>query len=534
MLREVLPKLLRPRAGAHEQAKRRDLSAGPAGTLRAKITALLGGDWASAFDPGAIQMPAPWAAAAAVLALLAFGVLLGSTVSAGGQDGPATQVLLEGAPRAAATQPSASPRQPALQPPPVGAEAQTPSTSEESSSGEGAAEKETQKAAKQPHAKTKAKHTPPAQASPTVASSPLPPIKHVFLIVLSEGSLGQALAAGSQAPYLAGTLRKQGELLQSYYAVSTGELANEIALLSGQGPTAQTAANCPTYADLAPATKAPDGQVLGSGCVYPSTTLTIADELTAQGQTWRAYIEGLGGPGQPVSCEHPAIGAQDSSQASPADPYLTWRNPFVYFHSLTDTAACAKNDVGLGSLASDLKSASDTPALAYIAPGPCDDGSPQPCAPGQPAGLAPADVFLRNVVTQIEGSPAYKQGGLIAITFDQAPQSGPQADSRGCCINSPYPNLPAAPAGAAAQQSVGSSGTTGSSGAQGTAPSGGGEVGLLLISRYVKPGSESLSDEYDHFSLLGSIAALFGLQPLGYATTPGLLTFDKSVYNAYK
>jgi hypothetical protein len=59
-------------------------------------------------------------------------------------------------------------------------------------------------------------------------------------------------------------------------------------------------------------------------------------------------------------------------------------------------------------------------------------------------------------------------------------------------------------------------------------------VGLLLISKFVKPGSIDATDEFDHLSLLRSVETLFGLPPLGYAGEPALLSFDSSVYNAYK
>jgi hypothetical protein len=55
---------------------------------------------------------------------------------------------------------------------------------------------------------------------------------------------------------------------------------------------------------------------------------------------------------------------------------------------------------------------------------------------------------------------------------------------------------------------------------------------LLLISKYVKPGSVNVTGEYNHFSLLASIEDLFGQSHLGYAGTQGLLAFDSSVYNA--
>jgi hypothetical protein len=158
-------------------------------------------------------------------------------------------------------------------------------------------------------------------------------------------------------------------------------------------------------------------------------------------------------------------------------------------------------------------------------------------------------------VPEIESSPAYKTGGLIAITFDQAPQSGPDADTSGCCMTSVFPNLPApAPSATATSGEAGvtstasppgatgttsTAGTTGTAGEAGTTtpemtpatPTGGGRVGLLLISKYTKPGSINVTGEYDDFSLLASLEDLFGLGHLGYAGEAGLLTFNKSVYN---
>jgi hypothetical protein len=127
---------------------------------------------------------------------------------------------------------------------------------------------------------------------------------------------------------------------------------------------------------------------------------------------------------------------------------------------------------------------------------------------------------------------------LIAITFDQAPQSGPEANSSGCCLSSTYPNLPAASTTTTTTSATGTSTSTSTSAstpaAAGASPSGGGKVGLLLISKYVKPGSVNAIGEYNHYSLLLSIEQLFGLKPLGYAAAPGLLPFDTTVYNAYK
>ncbi len=499
-------------------------------------------------DP-AQETPSPWAVAVAVLALLGFGVLVGTTVSPA-QGGSSALIL----PRSSVTQPAGSGVS-ATAPPPTKPEA-TPSASSESGSGSEGSEESGKEAGAEEAATSngsapnKTKGTKksggasnggrgkesPAKSGPEHAAGSLPAVKHVFLIVLSEEGYNATFGGGPSAPYLSKTLPSEGELLQSYYAVAGGEPANGIALISGQGPTPQTVQGCPLYGDISPGSAGAEGQTLGTGCVYPKTTLTIADQLESAGKTWRAYVEGVetGGPSSTGGCPHPQAGASDAENTPNATTgYATWRNPFVYFHSLIDGPACAKNDVGIGQLATDLAASSRAPSFAYIAPDACDDGSQTPCKPGAPAGLAPAEAFLRKVVPEIEKSAAYKEGGLIAITFDHAPQSGANADTSGCCVSGPYPNLPTgSPAGTTSTGPSSGAPTTNPAGAQTGAAGGGGKVGLLLISKYVKPGSLNVLGEYDHFSLLLTIERLFGCKPLGYAGAKGLLAFDSSVFNA--
>ena len=63
--------------------------------------------------------------------------------------------------------------------------------------------------------------------------------------MLSGQGYNQSFGPQSDLPYLAHTLRRQGELFPDYYGVAQSQLANGIALISGQGPTVQTQANCP-------------------------------------------------------------------------------------------------------------------------------------------------------------------------------------------------------------------------------------------------------------------------------------------------
>jgi hypothetical protein len=505
-----------------------------------------------------LAMVSPRAAAIAVLGVLAFGSMLGSLVTPPASSEASAPVLI-----AAAPAPTPPPAQPATPPATSGDDAATPAASGDATtpaagaSGDGAASSTDDSGA--------------ATTDTSAGSDALPKVKHVFLVMLNGQGYDATYGDGSKAPYLSTTLRKQGELITNYYAATQGELANGIALVSGQGPTAQTQANCPLYGDVVPGTASDtDGQATGDGCVYPAAVKTLGDQLKADGKTWKAYVEDQGnGPvGEAMTCRHPMPGTADAEMvARPGDAYVTWRNPFVYFHSiLDDTSSCNQNDVALGQLDLDLTSADTTPSVSYIVPNRCHDGSAEACAPGQPSGLKAADDWLKSEIPRIMKSPAYRDGGLIAITSDQAPQTGPDADSSSCCTPSAFPNLAAASTTAPASTVLPASATdpasttapasatdpastvlpaTTATPASSTVPGatdpaagedagspGGGKVGLLLVSELVKAGSTNLADSYNHFSLLRSIEDLFGLDHLGYADDPAMPAFDKVVYNA--
>lgn len=459
-------------------------------------------------------MPSPQVAAVAVMAMLTAGVVIGSVTSPLAQSAGTASIILEemGEPEAAEREPEAAEGSPvaAAEPSAIPSTAEVPLTPEAP-----AAEPE------------------PSSGPKLVPFEPeeeelLPEIKHVFLIVLEGHGYEEAFGKDSPAPYLAKTLAGEGKLLTNYFAVTQGALANEIALLSGQGPTPQTAVDCPEYTAIAPGTVSAEGQVEGTGCVYPAATETLPGQLVAAKLTWKAYVEDIANgaaAGQPTSCRHPAVGGPDASPAPlPGDAFLTWRNPFVYFAGLTESPECATRDVSLDSLAADLKKAEKTPTLSYIVASACHDGGETPCAPEQPAGLAAADGFLETVVPEITASPAYKEeGGLIAITFAQTPQAGPAPDSSSCCATPEYPNLPPPAAPASAEPPA----------AGGVKPTGGGgRVGMLLLSPYVAPGTVVEDAYYNHFSFLRSVEELFELEPLGYAAEPALTPFDSTVFDA--
>ena len=344
-------------------------------------------------------------------------------------------------------------------------------------------------------------------AAPGTATA-APPIKHVFVIVLENKGFDETFGPGSQAPYLSTQLTQQGQLLTQYYGIAHHSLSNYVAMVSGQAANPQTQADCQWYTEFQPGAQGSDGQAIGQGCVFPAWVQSIADQLAAKGLTWKGYMEDMGNsPTASATCRHPAMWTQDTTQnARPGDQYAAKHNPFVYFHSLLDSGACGAYDVPLDRLPTDLASASTTPSYVFITPNLCNDGHDSPCVDGSPGGLVSADAFLKQWVPAIETSPAFAEGGLIVITFDEA-ESG---DASACCNEQPGPNTPN-PGGL-------------------TPGPGGGRTGTVLISPFIKPGTQNATP-YNHYALLRSVEDIFGLQYLGYAGQAGLQGFGPDVYN---
>jgi PASTA domain len=153
--------------------------------------------------------------------------------------------------------------------------------------------------------------------------------------------------------------------------------------------------------------------------------------------------------------------ASTSGLSGTVDSYVAKHNPLPWFSSLTGTADTAGTDSSgtvnamnstecnthLGALFgpndqlyNDLQSVSTTPDLSFISPDNCSDGHDAICIGNnlsggtsngftdgsiQPAtndtgGTAAESSFLSIVVPEIEASPAFKQNGMIVVTYDEA------------------------------------------------------------------------------------------------------------------
>jgi hypothetical protein len=366
-----------------------------------------------------------------------------------------------------------------------------------------------------------------------------PHFGHVFIIVLENEGYTTTFGANSKAPYLSQTLVSQGVLLSQYYGTGHASNDNYVSMISGQAGTPENHNDCIIYGDFNLTGVTPDGQAIGSGCIYPSSIKTLPDQLTEAGKTWRAYMGDMGNDPsrESATCGHPALNTTDMTQSAEkpsatltnGDQYATRHNPFVYFHSILDSPACTADVVNLNQLAADLTDEEKTPNFVFVTPNLCDDGHDAPCVTGAPGGLVSADAFLKKWIPMIQASPAYQRDGLIIVTFDEGGYTLTVTPSGGfiiafqgqaCCSEQPGPNLGSYP------QSSQFGPYTLTFGSYG-----GDRTGAVLLSPRLKPGTVS-NVPFNHYSMLKTLEDNFGIRSyLGYAGQPGLISFFGSAHS---
>jgi hypothetical protein len=225
----------------------------------------------------------------------------------------------------------------------------------------------------------------------------------------------------------------------------------------------------PNYGQLdsAAGANAPSGD---NGCIYPATVPTVFNQLDANKTSWKVYAQDLAATpvaGQNAGTQYcgapdPVVGPTPSAtqtsnpgasgspyyvkgSATAADQYVAKHNPLPWFSSDLNSGDCASSShLGpvLGSsdqLYGDLQSESTTPAMNFIIPDNCSNAHDSICVgnnlsggfggtngqvPNAPknnvGGSYAADLFLGHVIPEIMNSPAYSDGGLIAVVFDEA------------------------------------------------------------------------------------------------------------------
>jgi hypothetical protein len=235
---------------------------------------------------------------------------------------------------------------------------------------------------------------------------------------------------------------------------------------SAAGPNAPIGDNGCVYPDANPTDQSQDN---------PSNTVeTLFNQMDAAGKSWKVYAQDLDGDansagdttsstthsagaqycGAPYSAPGPVPSSTQATNpnvnyANPGsavanDQYVPKHNPAPWFASVLDSGECSTHVAPvLGTndqFDTDLQTKSTTPDLSVIVPNNCSDAHDAVCAgnnlsggfgtgsnsqianapENQTGGLYAGDLFLQKVIPEIESSPAFSDGGLIDVTFDEA------------------------------------------------------------------------------------------------------------------
>jgi hypothetical protein len=313
----------------------------------------------------------------------------------------------------------------------------------------------------------------------------VPHLDHVFVIMMENHGYSQILN-NPNAPFINAYMRS-ANLATNYFAVAHPSLTNYLEVVGGSNfgvlsdnnsdwhngscatnlstgmpdtdnpasgpicPIAGTGTDAATPAmDFTNETQGQPGEVNIDGrtsfAANPNTVaMTIADQLTESGRTWKSYQENLpvSGPDRVNASDGFFTNLTDFSKMNPQlNPPLTQgdivslyaakHNPFVYFANVQ--AGKYRNIADFSALYRDLGSG-NVPNYSFIAPNQCNDqhgrGNAGPFCyydpndDGSQAGLNPAliyqgDVTVQRLVTAIHSSPAWREGNnAIVVLWDE-------------------------------------------------------------------------------------------------------------------
>jgi hypothetical protein len=343
--------------------------------------------------------------------------------------------------------------------------------------------------------------------------SAIPHLDHAFVIVMENHHYTQIIG-NPDAPFI-NAYASEANLATNYYGVGHPSLTNYLEIVGGSNfgvvndnspdwhnttcksnlklntAALEGAPNiCPIAGvGLDGATPAVDttNEGIPASPIYnfpldPAKTLgkTIADQLVEAGKSWKSYQENL-----------PAFGADTVNwsdglltNATPAPVsgvphlYAVKHNPFAYFANIqegTNPKNSLNNIVGFERLYADLKSG-NVPNFSFIAPNQCHDqhgrgtGEVGPGCSADAGTIAQGDATVKQLVTDIKASSAWKKGNnVIVVVWDE----------------NDYSSLS-------------------------------NQVVTIVDSNYGSKGLQS-SVPYNHFSLLKTLDAGFGLKYLNHA-----------------
>ena len=211
--------------------------------------------------------------------------------------------------------------------------------------------------------------------------SPVPAFDRVYVVVGENQSYGNVIGSSSM-PYLNALANRYG-LAINFYANTHPSIGDYFWLTTGQQITN-------------------DDNFAGTVSVD-----NIVRQLNLAGKSWKAYAESL-----------PSVGYTGADQY----PYVKRHNPFAYITDVLNSQTQTNNIVPFTQFATDLGN-NQTPSYSFIIPNQQHNAHDCPvnipnCTNADK--LAATDAWLKANIDPLIASPAFKQGGLLIITFDES------------------------------------------------------------------------------------------------------------------
>jgi phospholipase C len=265
--------------------------------------------------------------------------------------------------------------------------------------------------------------------------------KTVFTILLENHDYNEVVGS-SNAPYLNSLIAQYGLATNYMDSGSHPSLPNYLYLISGD-----TQYNSLGFLEY-------DPTPLVSLGTFPVSGDNLGNQLTAANVPWRSYQESMG-----TACTLASAGN-----------FVCRHDPFLYFTNIQSGAngLCAKTNVDYAQFAADL--ASNTFRYLWITPNLLDDGHDPQTDPV--TGLKQTDAWLSTEVPKILASNAWKDAGVLFITWDEAEgRNGDSAD----------------------------------------------QVPMIIVTPGIKSAGYKSSVAYEHANYLATVEDIFGLPRLGAA-----------------
>ncbi|HEY6398348.1 MAG TPA: alkaline phosphatase family protein [Solirubrobacteraceae bacterium] len=316
--------------------------------------------------------------------------------------------------------------------------------------------------------------------------STVPHYQHIVEIMM-ENQIYGTIIGNRSAPNINALANRYG-LATRYFGVTHPSEPNYVASIGGSyfGIQDDNQFYC------TPALASTDPNCAGTTVNHTVSERSLADQLTAAGMTWKGYFQNLPyvDPSHVVRSGPNANGPYAFKWPSNTDAlYASKHNPFVNFTSTQGELSrmVPDNQLGVDLLTGRL------PNYSLVVPDQCHDmHGTSGCS--ELNGLVQAgDQYVATTVREVMASPTWKEGNnAIVITWDEDDYSDVGKPGTGCCGADP----------------------------------GGGHVATIVITNH-SPGHVTDNTAYNHYSLLRTFEAAFGLPCLRHACDREVLTMAR-------